>query len=571
MFTRIFGKKINKTRVIPLTTKIVLVFTIFILVSNFASNYINLTYNRSGLVKFIRELLIRDLKEIYTICNTQYEIYQYSADYQGSAENIERNASDQFKNKKSVFLGVTEQGAIKLQASKVKKYTKFEDDKTLAIMRQNQAKGIHEGSLPFTFNKDLYFGLYKYHPKWDLYIIRGEEYNEFYAESTRIFRNLSLIILVITLFTALIGILALNHITRFITVITDRIMQMSQNQELGIIDLKGATNDDITFLGMAFNSLSSSINSLLHIFRKFVNRDIAEKAYQEREVRLEGKQLELTILFSDIKRFTYITETLGADIIKLLNVHYDYTIKEIIKHNGIIGSIIGDALLAVYGVFNQPGGNKSYQAVLSAYKIQEIAAMLRQKMRDKKEAIIAENGSFTAAEEKVYQAVLIEVGVGIDGGNVYYGNIGSQERMTNTVIGDNVNSASRLEGLTRLYNVPVIVSEYVKDDIERNVPSHGVIFIEIDTVLVKGKTIGAKIYWPIPKEIYDGDRELQTAAHTFGEALRLYYTGEWEEAHRLFKETNLPVAKVFKERTLEQCPKRWNRIWKMTSKWTISI
>ena len=58
--------------------------------------------------------------------------------------------------------------------------------------------------------------------------------------------------------------------------------------------------------------------------------------------------MELTILFSDIKRFTFITETLGTDIIKLLNVHYDNTIKEIIKNKGIIGSIIGDAHYWLY-------------------------------------------------------------------------------------------------------------------------------------------------------------------------------------------------------------------------------
>ncbi len=566
MFKQIFGEKINKTRITPLTTKIILIFAVFILVSNLASNYINLTYNRSGLVKFIRELLIRDLKEMYTICNTQYEIYQYSDDLHGSTENIERNALGQFKNEKSLFLGVKEDGTIIFQASNIKKYPRFLDQKTLRLMRKNRDQKIMEGSLPFQFNGDTYFGLYKYNPKWGAYIIRGEEYNEFYAESTRIFQNISIIIIIITLFTAVLGAILLNHITRFVSVITERIMEMTRSQQLGIIDLKGATNDNITFLGMAFNSLSSTINNLLFIFRKFVNRDIAEKAYQEREVRLEGKQLELTILFSDIKRFTFITETLGNDIIKLLNVHYDNTIKEIIKNDGIIGSIIGDALLAVYGVFNETGANKSYQAVLSAYKIQELAASLREKMRQKYEQIFREGGALSEAEEKVYQAVLIEVGVGIDGGKVFYGNIGSHERMTNTVIGDNVNSASRLEGLTRIYNVPVIVSTHIKEEIEQNAEDHGLIFIEIDTVLVKGKTIGAKIYWPVRKDIYDNNAELREALSDFSKGLNLYYSGEWEEAHRIFGEVPLALAEVFKERTLGECPEKWDGIWKMTSK-----
>ncbi|MGE5604329.1 MAG: adenylate/guanylate cyclase domain-containing protein [Bacteroidota bacterium] len=566
MLKQLFGEKINKTRITPLTTKIIVIFAIFILVSNLASNYINLTYNRSGLIKFIRELLIRDLKEMYTICNTQHEIYLYSSDLQGSVDNIQRNALGQFKNDKSVFLGVKEDGTIIFQASNFKKYPRFLDQKTLELMRKNREQRILEGSLPFRFNGDTYFGLYKYNPKWEAYIIRGEEYNEFYAESTRIFRNLSVIIIIITLFTAILGVILLNHITRFVTVITEQIMEMTQSQQLGIIDLKGATNDNITFLGMAFNSLSSTINNLLIIFRKFVNRDIAEKAYQEREVRLEGRQLDLTILFSDIKRFTFITETLGNDIIKLLNVHYDNTIKEIIKKDGIIGSIIGDALLAVYGVFNETGANKSYQAVISAYKIQELAASLRRKMRQKHDQIIKEKGTLTEAEEKVYQAVLIEVGVGIDGGKVFYGNIGSHERMTNTVIGDNVNSASRLEGLTRVYNVPVIVSAYVKEEIERTTSNHGLIFVEIDTVLVKGKTIGAKIYWPVWQEACNNNAELRNGIRNFSEGLKLYYAGDWEKAHQLFSEVPFALAEVFKERTLGECPEKWDGIWKMTSK-----
>ena len=90
-------------------------------------------------------------------------------------------------------------------------------------------------------------------------------------------------------------------------------------------------------------------------------------------------------------------------------------------------------------MLNESGGNKSYQAVISAYKIQELAASLREIMHQKKEAIIQGKVALTEAEEKVYQAVLIEVGVGIDGGVVFLGLSVPMERMTNTVIGDNVN------------------------------------------------------------------------------------------------------------------------------------
>ncbi|HEX3046546.1 MAG TPA: adenylate/guanylate cyclase domain-containing protein [Bacillota bacterium] len=679
MLNNIFGKKIDKTRIIPITTKIVIVFVIFILISNFASNYINLSFSRSAMIKLMRELLIKDLKEMYTFCNTQYEISSYNNNYESAVTEVQKYAKSQFKNKKSLFLGVKEDGSYIFQVSPSSKDTKlvntanhnsgptpagdatvtksaqdtktdnatnnsdsaypggdatngnsgltngaqvneydsaypggdatngnsgltngadiktdssandssatngggvkFPDQKTLDLMRISLHNNVLEGSLPFKYHGEDYYGLYKYNPSWNAFLIRGEELNEFYQDSQLIFRNISLIIFIITLVSAILGIFILNHITRFIGIITNRIMVMTQNQQLDLIDLSGASNDDITFLGMAFNSFSSTINNLLRIFRKFVNRDIAQKAYQEREVRLEGTQRELTILFSDIKSFTFITETLGTDIIKLLNVHYDQTIKEIIKYNGIIGSIIGDALLAVFGAIGSGATdsgatsgetthdtpvNKSYEAVISAYQTQRIAQSLREKMTTKRAEILRQKGSLTEMEEAVYRAVLIEVGVGIDGGIVFYGNIGSYERMTNTVIGDNVNSASRLEGLTRIYQVPVIVSEYVKTDIERHVPDHGIQFVEIDQVLVKGKTIGKKIYWPILKEMQES--KLQAEIQSFSQGLKLYYEGDWGGAAEFFRQCALPLASVFKERTRNQCPEKWDGTWSMTDK-----
>ena len=119
---------------------------------------------------------------------------------------------------------------------------------------------------------------------------------------------------------------------------------------------------------------------------------------------------------------------------------------------------------------------------------------LREKLVARRKAI-EEERPITESEERVFKAVLLDVGVGIDGGKVFYGNIGSFEHMTNTVIGDNVNSASRLEGLTRVYKLPVIVSEYVKKEAEES--THVYRFFEIDTVQVKGKTEGKKIFFPI--------------------------------------------------------------------------
>ncbi len=554
----------KKSGMVPVTVKIVISFALFILISNFVTNYINLVLNRTELYNLMNQLLIKDLKVMYTYCNNQWDIFQFDKNFEESIASIEQKGLHELKNEKAVVLGIKADGEILFQASKLAKYKTFSDSAVLGKLVVNLKKDNDEGHTHFMFNNEEYFGIYKYNQKWEAFILRAEELNEFYKESSRIFRNISIMIVVITIVMATIGVLLLRFLLRFIRVFTQKIQRMIETQELAIMDLSKASNDDITYLGAAFNSLSSMVNNLMYIFRKFTNQDIVAKAYSERVVKLEGEKKELTILFSDIKSFTFITETLGTDIINLLNMYYDTAIREIHKFQGVIGAIIGDAILGVYGVFDDSKLNKSYQAVLSAYRLQEISATLRENMKKIKANIEEESGVLSPEQMKMYRAVLLEIGVGIDGGEVFYGTLGSYERMTNTVIGDNVNASSRLEGLTRIYKVPAICSDFIKDDIEKNVENHGVHFVEIDTVMVKGKTEGKKVYWPILDSDYDAFTKQNVTS--FSNGLELYYKGDWEKAHEHFEKCELQLAEVFKIRTQEQCPTNWNGIWEMTSK-----
>ncbi len=561
----LLGKKVNDTRVFPVTIKIILIFTLIILVSNLTSNYINLMFNRTEQIHLMQQLLGKDLRDIYGFCNTQHEIYTYNRDMRGSLQAIQEKGLHELKNKKAIVLGIKPDGKLLFQSSRIKQYDQFSDTKSLRDMLDKKQRNISEGFINIVYNNEPYLAIYKYNQKWDVFLLRGEENNEFYARSRMIFIYISIIVIIVTLISAIVGVFFVRFLLRYIGIITNSIMKMVQDQQLEIIPLDKAPNDDITYLGVAFNSLSSTINNLVTIFRKFANKDVAMKAYRERQIKLEGTQRQLTVLFSDIKSFTYITETLGTDIIKLLNLHYDKAIREIVRYDGVIGSIIGDALLAVFGVFEEQTENKSFQAIQAAYSIQQVAESLRNKMQKRHEDVIRRQGKLLPEEEAVFKAVLLEVGVGIDGGEVFYGTIGSYVRMTNTVIGDNVNAASRLEGLTRIYKVPVICSEYVKTDIEKNVPDHGIEFLELDTVMVKGKTIGKKVFWPIPAKIID--KKLHTEIKDFSEGLELYYNGDWKKAYRSFSKCTLPLAEVFKERTKNnECPKRWNGIWEMKTK-----
>ncbi|MBP7736810.1 MAG: adenylate/guanylate cyclase domain-containing protein [Spirochaetes bacterium] len=571
-----FVKKVNNTRVWPVTLKIIITFSLFILISNFSTNYINFVFNRSQLFSQMNQLLTKDLKTIYTYCNDQFEIYQFDKNLEGSVLSMEKKGKHELgltpesgqrelRHDKAVFLGFDAEGKVLFQASsdQVPRHKDFGDEKCLKELMAGLGAGKDEGPLYFRFNGMDYFGMYKYNPKWKAFIVRAEEREEFYGETRKNMIIISSVIIVITIVVGGIGIFILRFLLRYIDIITRSIMRMIKSQQLDLIDLSGATNDDITYLGAAFNSLSGTVDNLIHIFRKFANQDVVLKAYRERMVKLEGTRQELTILFSDIKSFTFITETLGTDIIKLLNLHYDRAIREIVNLDGVIGSIIGDALLAVFGVL-EGSKNKSYQAVMAAYKLHEVTQLLGLRMTAIRDEIILKKGKLSGDEEKIYKAVLLEIGVGIDGGEVFYGTLGSYVRMTNTVIGDNVNSASRMEGLTRVYKVPVICSEYVKKDIEAAMESPGLHFVELDTVMVKGKTMGQKIYWPILESEFDKVLAEQLSAYELG--LELYYRGDWTAANAKFKKCKLPVAEMFIERTQERPPKGWNGIWEMKTK-----
>ena len=569
----IIGFKIKGKRIIPISTKITLIFIVIILVSNFSSNYVNLILNRVAIIKLAQNIMIKDLTELYNISSTQYDILELNLaanvttsktnEFRERAfRNIEIASMDNTQSETAIALGVDPSAEIIFSGSKTVIPNKFTDIKSLDTMIKKE-----QGIITFKYNNTEYLGAYKYTPRWDIYLIRADQLETFYKESNRIFKTLSVVIFIFTIIAMLIGIIALRYTLRYIRIYTSSLLKMHKAQVMGQLDLTNAPSDDVTLLGITFNVFSATIANLIEIFKKFVSKDVAYKAYVEKQVKLEGEQQELTMLFSDIKSFTFITEILGNDIIKLLNVHYDKAIEEISKNDGIIGSIIGDALLAVYGTIKRDNSmNKSFQAVQSAYAIQKAALGLRREMINRRLKLEDSNGNITEDEEKVFKSVSIEVGVGIDGGSVFYGNIGSYERMTNTVIGDNVNNAARLEGLTRLYKIPVICSEYVKEDIENSADETNSMyaFLEIDTVQVKGKTIGRKVYWPIPIKAAQKNK-LDFYNYTRG--LYYYYRGEWDKARLTLASCKIHPARVILARIENtQAPKGWNGIWVMKEK-----
>ncbi len=556
--------KVGKTRIVPIGLKILIIFITIILLSNFATNFLSVQLSKRQIINLNNTIMVEQLKELYTNATNQFQIYNYSDDKEGSQEALEKVAKSGFSNKNSVALGVMPDGSIIFVARNniFTDWSFFTDEEKLNKLNEDYRNDIKEGSITFEHKDGEYFGVYKYQTDWGYYLIRAEKRSDLDANTRSVLLYTLLIIVILTIAFVIIGWLILRHEFRPVTMITKDLYEMQQHKQLELIDLSHAKNDDITYLAASFNSLSSSVNNLLGTFQKFVPKDVVAKAYNDQGIGLEGSQRELAMLFSDIKSFTYRTETLGNDIIDVLNVHYNRVIHNVHENHGVVGSIIGDAILAVYGTL-ESNRSKSYNAILAAWDITHATASLRETMKLRR-IEIEKKRKLTESEEKIFIAVSLDVGVGIDGGNVFYGNIGSNEHMANTVIGDNVNSASRLEGLTRIYHLPVIVSEYIKDEVLAETARFK--FYEIDTVQVKGKTQGKKIYFPF--DTNEMDSSLLAKYDLFEEGLQAYYSGDWKTARKNFKNSELPeLTEVFMERMgNKSAPEGWNGIWAMTTK-----
>ncbi len=592
-------QKVGNTSIVPISAKILVVFIILILLSCLSTNFITLVFTQRQTISLTNELLVYHLSDLYTNATNQYQISLYSQKRNESLESIEEAARRDFSKPHSIAMGVTSTGNIVFSARQDTSHSwySFSDQNALAKMNEAyesaQKSGTPErveGSVTFfSPNGEEYMGVFKYHSDWKCFLIRGELTADTNREMYGIFLKISIIILVMTAFFMVVGISVLNVLFSNVRKFTKDVYDLHRSQQLDTmssgelkapIDISDAPNDDITYLAANFNNLYLNTATLRNIFQKFVSKHVVDMAYNEKRVELKGEQRQLTILFTDIKNFTNRTEVLGNEIIRLLNIHYNSIIGIIQpdesgdhRSKAFIGSLIGDAVLGVFGIDGTKENvnpQKSVDAVSCAWKMTQQTKKFREKMIARKKELV-DQGRFNDQTQRVFEAVMIDIGVGIDGGEVFYGNIGSNKYMANTVIGDNVNSASRIEGLTRIYKLPVLCSEYVKSEVLK-VPegARRYRFFEIDTVQVKGKLEGKKIFFPMDLEQEDADfAEYYTLEkfEEFEEGLRAYYSGDWKTARSRFKKSDMDVGKVFLDRMgLKNAPADWSGIWTMSTK-----
>ena len=188
------------------------------------------------------------------------------------------------------------------------------------------------------------------------------------------------------------------------------------------------------------------------------------------EINLAGEKRELTIFFSDVRNFTTITEQSDPiELIALLNEYLTAMTEIIFKHDGIVDKFIGDGILAYWGAFT-PGKN---HALLAARASLEMTRRLEELNRE-------------------WQSVgrqPISIGIGLNTGDVIFGNVGSGKKIEFTVIGDAVNLASRLEGLNKQFGTSIIISESTRSRL-----GDAAVVRALGGVQVKGKTVETQVY-----------------------------------------------------------------------------
>ncbi|WP_298511861.1 adenylate/guanylate cyclase domain-containing protein [uncultured Kordia sp.] len=224
---------------------------------------------------------------------------------------------------------------------------------------------------------------------------------------------------------------------------------------------------------------------------------------------LKGTYSKCSILFSDIRNFTTLTEEFGAiQIVELLNKYFEAMITSVHRYNGILDKYIGDAIMTVFGV---PYANIS-DAKNAVNCALDMFAMLHN---------LNKNNS---------KSPTLNIGIGISTGNVVSGNIGSEKRFEYTVIGDSVNLAARLESATKVYNVNLLICEETYNEVKDDFHCR-----EIDTLLVKGKNIPVKVFTVLSDKTKQLTKEQHDFNATYSEGLTHYKNEEFQKAIACFQ------------------------------------
>ena len=250
---------------------------------------------------------------------------------------------------------------------------------------------------------------------------------------------------------------------------------------------------------------------LRRAFQYYLHPAVVEQVSQHPErLALGGEKRELTVLFSDIRGFSTFSEGLTPEVlVQLLNEYFNAMTQAVLADKGAVDKYIGDAIMALYGA-PDPQPDHAYRACHTALRMLDALQVLRPRWQER-------------------GLPVIHIGIGINSGSMFVGNMGSDFRFAYTAMGDEVNLGSRLEGVNKEYGTQIIISEatweYVKDRLATR---------ELDVIRVKGKDHPTRIFEVLGELPFT---PLQAAlVQRFAEGLQAYRSRQWKKAICLFEQ-----------------------------------
>ncbi|MBF0161420.1 MAG: GAF domain-containing protein [Magnetococcales bacterium] len=284
---------------------------------------------------------------------------------------------------------------------------------------------------------------------------------------------------------------------------------------------------------------------------RYMDAGIADQLMEGGEDLLGGRSLTATILFTDIRSFTTLTESLGPQgTVQLLNEYFTIMVDCIQKEGGMLDKFIGDAMMAGFGLPIAHADDEDRALRTAIDMIVRLDEFNRQR---------ASKGMMP-----------VKMGIGINTDTVVSGNIGSPKRMDYTMIGDGVNLAARLESACKQYYAQILVSE---NTIKRLKGTYRL--RDIDLVVVKGKTQPVGVYEVLDYHTPESFPNLMEVVNHFGNGIQHYRGGRFEPAIQAFQEAlrRNPADKL-SEMYIDRCNTliahppgdNWDGVWVMTSK-----
>lgn len=284
-------------------------------------------------------------------------------------------------------------------------------------------------------------------------------------------------------------------------------------------------------------------------FQQYLSPEVIRRLLQNPEL-VRPRKTEVSVMFSDIRGFTTISEQLDAqELAHLLNEYLTEMTRIVFEREGTLDKYIGDAVMAFWGApFEEPG--HAAKACRTALEMMERLGVLQQRWK-------ASNGPD------------VDIGIGLNTGTASVGNMGSELRYGYTALGDAVNLASRLEALNKEYGTHILATEFTVSEAKHA----GVVFRELDLIRVKGKIQPVKIYEVLGPA--NGTSDVAERAALFAEGRSHYQQRQWRAAEAVFRELRKrwpddgPAA-VFQQRCREYLQNdpgtEWDGVYTMTHK-----